>query len=211
MTRLIWGADGTRIFEAGVDRGVLYLPLVPGVPWSGLKAVKEAPSGGAPQPYYLDGIKHANVSSAEEFNATLDAFSAPPEFGVCDGSVVLAAGLSATQQPRRPFGFSYRTKVGSDLRGLELGYKIHLVYNALAAPANRDNGTLGASADPLGLSWTVSTRPPLTTGYKPTAHLVIDTRDLDSEVLLLLEDTLYGNTELVSSLPSQEDIITLLS
>jgi hypothetical protein len=211
MTRLVWGVDGTRTFEAGVDRGVLYLPSAAGVPWSGLKAVKEAPSGGTPQPYYQDGIKHANISTAEEYNATLDAFSAPPEFAVCDGSVLLAAGLFATQQPRKPFGLSYRTRVGNDLKGLAHGYKIHLVYNALAAPAARDNNTQGQAAEVMNLSWAISTRPPLATTYKPTAHLVIDTRDLDPEVLSLLEDTLYGDSDTTPSLPTQAAIISMLS
>lgn len=211
MAKLVWGTVGERTFEAGVDRGVLYAPGFQGVPWNGLKAVKEAPSGGDPQPYYLDGIKYANVASAEEFNATLDAFSAPPEFAVCDGSKQLAAGLLATQQPRKSFGLSYRTRVGDDVRGLDGSFKIHLVYNALAQPAGRDNNSVGATVDPMALSWAISTRPPLATGYKPTAHFVIATKDLDSGVLEDLEDALYGSASSAPYLPSQEDIIALLS
>jgi hypothetical protein len=190
MTRLVWGADGTRTFEAGIDRGVLYLPAAAGVPWSGLKAVREAPSGGEPQPYYLDGIKIANISAAEEYNATIEAFSAPPEFAICDGSLLLAAGLFATQQPRRSFGFSYRTKV---------------------APSSRDNATVADAVATTALAWNISTRPPLATTYKPTAHLVVDTRYLEPEVLQALEDALYGDVDTTPSLPTQAEIITMLS
>lgn len=211
MTRLIWGADGERSFEAGVDRGVLYVPGLAGVPWNGLKAVKESPSGGDPQPYYLDGLKYANISSAEEFHATLDAFSSPPEFAVCDGRVQLAAGLFATEQPRKSFDLSYRTRVGNDINGVDGGYKIHLVYNALAAAAGRENSTLTGSIDPMGLSWDISTRPPRVQGYKPTAHLVIQTRDLDPVKLGALETVLYGDEATTPSLPSQSEIVGLLA
>jgi hypothetical protein len=211
MTRLIWGADGERFFEAGVDRGVLYLHGIPGVPWNGLKAVSEAPSGGSPEPYYIDGMKYANVATAEEFNATLEAYSSPVEFAACDGSLQLAAGLFATQQPRKPFGLTYRTTVGNDLSGLSGGHKIHLVYNALASPSGRSNNSLTQSIDPLSLSWSISTKPPVATGYKATAHLVIETRELDPSVLLELEDALYGNLATTASLPTQAEIIALLS
>ena len=154
MTKLVWGAEGKRFYEYGVDRGVLYIPGSAGVAWNGLKAVKESPTGGEPQPFYLDGLKYSNVATAEEFNATLEAFSSPPEFAICDGSVQLAAGLFATQQPRRSFGLSYRTRVGTDLNGL-VGHKIHLVYFALAAAAGGDNNSTTSSIDPMGLSWTL--------------------------------------------------------
>lgn len=211
MTRLIWGADGERFFEAGVDRGVLYMAGIPGVPWNGLKAVSESPSGGSPEPYYIDGMKYANVATAEEFNATLEAYSSPIEFAACDGSLQLAAGLFATQQPRKSFGLSYRTTVGDDISGLGGGHKIHLVYNALASPSGRSNNSMGQEVDPLGLSWNISTRPPIATGYKATAHLVIETRELDPTVLLELEDALYGNLATTPSLPTQAEIIALLS
>lgn len=211
MTKLIWGAAGERTFEAGVDRGVLYVPGIAGVPWNGLKAVRESPSGGEPQPYYLDGLKYANVASAEEFNASIEAFSSPREFAVCDGRKQLAAGLFASQQPRKSFGLAYRTRVGNDINGLDNGYKIHLVYNALAAATGRENGTTTQSLTPLNLSWSISTRPPLATTYKPTAHFVISTKDLDLEVLADLEDILYGTAGSNAYLPTQAELITLLS
>lgn len=210
MTKLIWGAAGERFFEAGVDRGVLYVPGFIGVAWNGLKAVNEAPTGGEPQPYYIDGFKYANIATAEEYNATLEAFSSPPEFAICEGSIQLAAGLFATQQPRKSFGLSYRTQVGNDLSDVA-GHKIHLVYSALAAPAGRSNSSIGTSTDPLELSWDISTRPPLSTGYKPTAHLVIHTAKLTAPQLIALETIIYGDANTAPSLPDQDVIIGLLT
>src|SRR6478735_3456324 len=149
MTRLTWGDTGRRYFEAGTDRGVLFVGNNPGVPWNGLKSVSESPSGGEPKAYYVDGFKYLNVASAEEYAATIEAFSAPAEFGVCDGSMMLGNGLFATQQPRRPFHFTYRTRVGNDLEGVDHGHKIHLIYNALARPSSRNNQTHGSSINPL--------------------------------------------------------------
>lgn len=208
MTKLIWGAAGERFFEAGVDRGVLYVPGLSGVAWNGLTSVSEAPSGGEPQPYYIDGFKYANIASAEEFNASLEAFSSPDEFAVCDGSVQLAAGLFATQQPRKQFDLSYRTMVGNDLLGLDAGYKIHIVYNALAGSAGRSNGTLTSSFDPIKLSWDISTRPPEAIyGFKPTAHFVIDSRKTPPMVVSMLESILYGSA---STMPRVLPIVELM-
>lgn len=212
MTRIIWGAAGERRFELGVDRGVLYIPGQPGVAWNGLKAVRENPTGGQPTPYYIDGIKYANVSSAEEFAASLSAYAAPTEFAQCDGRKQLGAGLFVAQQPRRAFGLSYRTKEGDDLQGIDGGHKIHLVYNALAAPSGRDNTTISDGITPLDLAWEITTRPPMTyLGYKPSAHLIIATKALDPEILTELETMLYGDEATTPSLPSQEDILELLS
>lgn len=210
MAKLTWGVDGERHFEAGIDRGVLYVPGLAGVPWNGLKSVKEAPTGGDPQPFYLDGFKYANVSAAEEYAATIEALSSPPEFAACDGTKQLAAGLFVTQQPRKSFGFSYRTRVGNDITGFN-GHKIHLVYNALAEPSGRDNATLSNQTDPLGLAWGITTRPPLASGYKPSAHMIIETKDLDTEILEAIETALYGDEATTPSLPSQSDLVGLLS
>ena len=190
MARLTWGATGERFFEAGTDRGVLYLPGEAGIPWNGLKSVSESPDGGSPRPFYIDGYKYLNVASAEEFRATLDAFSSPAEFGVCDGTLGIHNGLFATQQPRKSFNLSYRTMVGNDISGVDHGYKIHLVYNALAEPAQRSHQTHGTSISPLGLSWAISTTPPRLTGLKPTAHLVIDSRYTPEKLLTEIEDIL---------------------
>lgn len=212
MAKLVWGAEGERQFEAGCDRGVLYLPGEPGVAWTGLKAVRESPIGGEPQPYYIDGLKYANIAAAEEFAATINAFSSPKEFAACDGSVMLAAGLFATQQPRKEFGLSYRTRVGDDINGVESGYKIHLVYNALASASDRPNTTMSNSIAPLDLSWSITTRPPTAFyGYKPTSHLVITTKDLDLGILAELESILYGDDISAPMLIGQVELRDLLS
>lgn len=209
MTRIVWGTTGERYFETGADRGVLYLPGQDGVPWSGITSVNEAPDGGDPQPYYIDGYKYANVSSAEDFKATLSALSAPKEFGVCDGTAPIHNGLFATQQPRKSFGLSYRTLVGNDISGVDHGYKIHLVYNALAAPSTRDNATINGSVSPLGLSWSISTTPPKITGLRPTAHFVVDTRYTNSVTLALLENILYGYASGAPRLPDVDELVAL--
>lgn len=211
MARIMWGLDGERFFEAGIDRGVLYPPGDAGVPWNGLKAVRETPNGGEALPYYIDGYKYANISAAEEFAATLEAFSSPYEFSLCDGSARVASGLYATQQPRKPFGLSYRTKVGNDINGVDNDYKIHLVYNALASATGRANASISDSVSPLALSWNITSRPPLSVGYKPTAHLVIHTRDVDPEILQAIENLLYGDEVSSAGLPTQADLIALMS
>jgi hypothetical protein len=211
VTRLVWGTSGERYFETGADRGVLYLPAVPGVPWNGLTSVSESPDGGTPQPYYIDGYKYINVATAEEFKATLSALSSPPEFGVCDGTLGIHNGLFATQQPRRPFSLSYRTLVGNDIQSIDHGYKIHLVYNALAAPSTRENSTLNGSPNPLGLSWSITTTPPKITGLRPTAHFVIDSRLTPAPLLSHIEDILYGTISDDPRLPEVSEIISIFN
>lgn len=211
MSRIAWGSPGERFFEAGTDRGVLYLPAVSGVPWNGLKAVNESPTGGEPTPYYLDGYKYLNVATSEEFAATLAAFSSPIEFARCDGTMSIHNGLFATQQPRLPFSLSYRTLVGNDIQSTEHGYKIHIVYNALAAPAQRNHQTKasGTSA-PLELSWSITTTPPKMSGLKPTAHFVIDSRFTPLGLLLQIENILYGSDDNEPYLPDATALIDLM-
>lgn len=209
MTQLNWGTVGERFYEAGTDRGVLYLPGVNGVSWNGLTAVKEAPSGGDPQPLYIDGFKYSNLSGAEEFEATIEAFSSPREFGVCDGTASLSNGLFITQQPRKQFGLSYRTRLGNDIAGLDHGYKIHLVYNALAAPSARDNATMSDSTTPLGLSWKITTMPPPLAFFKPSAHFVVDSTLTPSDILEELESILYGTDATTPRLITPAEIVKL--
>lgn len=193
MPRLTWSAVGERFYETGIDRGVLYVDNEIGVAWTGLISVTENSSGGEAKPYYLDGIKYLNLSAAEEFEATLNAFSSPSEFAQCDGVASIHNGLFATQQPRKSFGFSYRTRVGNDLDGSDHGYKIHLVYNALSEPSDNAYSTIGESAEPSIFSWQISTLPPGLTGYKPTAHFVIDSRRTPKGLMAHIEDLLYGS------------------
>lgn len=211
MSRLAWGTPGERFYEAGVDKGVLYIAGQPGVSWSGLISVSETPSGGAGKGYYFDGIKYLNVSSPEEYEATLSAFSSPPQFRPCAGELAIHNGLIATQQPRLPFGLSYRTRVGNDIAGSDYGYKIHLVYNALAAPAQRPYRTLGGSPDPAVFSWAITTKPPPMSGYKPTAHLVIESMTTDPDVLSEIEDLLYGTESTDPTLPTPNDLIAIFA
>lgn len=211
MTRLNWDSPGQRFYELGVDRGVLYIDSQPGVPWVGLISVSESPSGGDAQPYYLDGIKYLNISSAEEFEATIEAYSSPREFGPCDGTVAIQNGLFVTQQPRKQFSFSYRSKTGNDTEGQDYAYKIHIVYNALAAPSQRSNKSINDSVDVNNFSWAITTLPPSITGVKPTAHLVIDSRYTDPTVLITVEDLLYGSDSSTSSLPTPNDLIGIFS
>jgi hypothetical protein len=213
MARLVWGEPGTRIYETGVDRGVLYPPNgAVGVPWNGLVSVKETPNGGEPQAYYLDGVKYFQIASAEEFKGTIQAFSAPPEFALCDGVATLYAGLSITQQPRKLFGFAYRTLVGNDTAAESYGYKLHLVYNALARPAQRDRSTLSDTAEPMDLSWDIETVPPAMSGVKPSAHLVISSLEADPAHLIAVENILYGiDGGSFPRMPTISELLTIFS
>jgi len=211
MARLSWGALANRHYEIGVDRGVLYAPSQPGVAWSGLISIQESPTGGEPRPFYLDGIKYLNLASAEEFEATIQAFSAPAEFRACEGVATVHLGLFAHQQPRVSFDFSYRTHVGNAVTGDEAGYKIHLVYGALAAPSNRDNKSAGSSVDPATYSWHISTLPPSVTGYKRTSHFVVDTRYADSGAVSDLEDVLYGTDVDSPEMPTPDELIAIFA
>lgn len=210
MTQLVWDNVGERFYETGVDRGVLYLDNQ-GFSWNGLISVQENSSGGDPQPYYVDGYKYVNVASSEEFEATIEAYSAPREFAVCDGSVELYNGLTVTQQRRRPFGFSYRTKIGNDVDGVDHGYKIHIVYNALAAPSERSNQTIKDPPEPTTLSWAITTTPPKLTALKPSSHFVIDSTKTDPGVLSDLEDILYGTELTDPDFPTPAELIALFS
>jgi len=206
VTRLNWGTPGSRQYETGVDRGVLYVGVQAGVPWVGLSSVDESPSGGENKAYYMDGVKYLNVSSAEEFEATINAFTYPPEFAQCDGTAEVRSGLFVTHQRKKQFGFSYRTTLGNDTEGDGHGYKIHLVYNALAAPSQRSYSTTSNSTEPTSFSWNITTKPPAMAGYRRTAHIVIDSRDTDVVVLKAVEDALYGDELNSPRLPSLSEL-----
>jgi hypothetical protein len=211
MSRVTWGDAGTRFFETGVDRGVLYINNT-GVAWSGITSISESPSGGEPKPYYMDGIKFLNIAGKEEFAATLEALSAPTEFGPCDGVQDINNGLFATQQPRKAFSLSYRTLIGNDMLGQNTGfYKIHLVYNALAAPSEKAYSTNGSSTDPTTLSYSITTLPPSLTGMKPTAHFVIDSRYVPYLLLKVVEDILYGTDAEDPRLPAVSELVSIFA
>lgn len=211
MSALVWGSFGERFFETGIDRGVLYPSLGPGIPWNGLTSVSESPNGGQPTPFYADGFKYLNLASAEEFVATIEAFSAPPEFAECDGTLGILNGLFITQQPRKQFGLSYRTRVGNDIDSTDHGYKLHLVYNALAAPSARDNRSLSNSPEAITLSWQITTLPPEISGYRPSAHFVVDSRQTPLELMSTVEGLLYGSDSNDPFLPSVSVLMELFS
>lgn len=212
MARLTWNDVGERFYETGVDHGVLYLPDEIGVPWTGLISVSENPSGGEAKPFYYDGIKYSNLASSEEFEATLEAFSCPVEFYACEGTVAIQNGLFATQQPRRTFGLSYRTLIGNDVQGTAAGYKIHLIYNALAAPAQKTHTTLSADKNEAStFSWDITALPPILNGLRPTSHFVIDNRYTVPTILSDLENLLYGSDEGDPYLPTAQEIYDLFT
>ena len=199
MARLQWDKTGERVYESGVDHGVLYVmdgtgAYGTGVVWNGLTAVTESPSGAEPNPQYADNIKYLNLISAEEFGATIEAFTYPKEFEQCDGTASLAPGITIGQQARKTFGFSYRTKVGNDVEGQDAGYKLHLVYGALAAPSERAYSTINDSPEAITFSWEVTTTPVAVAGHKSTAILTINSTLVDPADLTALEDLLYGPT-----------------
>lgn len=213
MTKLSWAGTGEKYFEAGVDRGVLYIDGQDGVPWIGLIKVSENPNGGDARETYLDGIKIVNRSRPEDFKASIEAFTYPTEFEECEGAETLANGLRATQQNRKMFGMSYRTKVGNDIDSLQHAYKIHLIYNALAAPTGKDYESLSDSSDPMTFSWDISTRPvrfedPFF-GVRYTAHLVLDSRVIYPWALSAVEDVLYGTDTTSPRLPDPQELLGL--
>ncbi len=211
MSRLEWGKVGDRLYETGVDRGVLYPELGPGVVWNGLVSVNEEASGGELESFYFDGVKYLDVVANEDFQATIEAFSAPAEFAACEGSKMLSPGLFATQQPRKTFGMSWRTLIGNDLRGTEHGYKLHIVYGATVAPSSRSYKTISSDSDLETRQWTISTVPPPANLYKPTAHFVLDSTKIDPYLLENVETLLYGNEDLDPVLISQPRVIEVLA
>ena len=185
MPALVWDQVGERFYETGVDHGVLYKPdatgvYTSGVAWNGLTSVSETPSGAEANAQYADNIKYLNLISAEEFGATLEAFTYPEEFAEYDGLVVPAPGVVVGQQPRKMFGLSYRTRVGNDVEGDEHGYKLHLVYGCIASPSEKAYNTINDSPEAITFSWELSTTPVPVTGHKPTSLIVVDSRTVDA-------------------------------
>lgn len=215
MAVLLWDQIGEREYETGVDHGVLYIPdnngvYAPGVAWNGLTGVTETPSGAEANAQYADNIKYLNILSAEDFGVTIEAFTYPDEFGVCDGSASPRPGVSLGQQPRKTFGLSYRTKIGNDVEGDAYGYRLHLVYGCLAAPSERAYATVNDSPEPVTFSWEVSTTPAPATGYNPTALITIDSTNADADDLAALEQILYGTAAVDARLPLPDEVIGLM-
>ena len=198
MSRLVWDKIGEHKFETGVDHGVLYVfdkntkKYGKGVAWSGLTGVTESPSGAEASAFYADNIKYLSLLSAEEFGATIEAYTYPDEFEACNGSAELGKGVSIGQQTRSTFAFVYRTLIGNDQEGSDAGYKLHIVYGAMASPSEKSHSTVNDSPEPVQFSWTITTTPIVVKDHKPTATLEIDSTKVSAEVLKKIEDTLYG-------------------
>jgi hypothetical protein len=212
MPKLTWDTLGSRFFETGVDRGVLYVEDQVGVPWNGLISITESPEGGSSKSYYLDGERYLNRPTTTDFAGTIRAFSSPEEFDTVDGSLEIYDGFVATGQKRKAFGLSYRTILGNDILGQDFAYKIHILYNVLAEPSDSDSQTIGSSVTPTSLSWTISATPiPVGPTHKPTAHFIVDSSRVSPETLADLEALLYGSDEISPSLPALEDILDLFA
>jgi hypothetical protein len=214
-TALVWDATGDRLYETGVDHGVLYIPdntgvYALGVAWNGLTTVTESPAGAEANAQYADNIKYLNLLSAETFGGTIEAFTYPDEFGQCDGTAAPADGVLLGQQGRHVFGLCYRTRLGNDLEGVDHGYKLHLIYGALAAPSEKAYATINDSPAAIAFSWAISTTPVQVTGYKPTSLIVVDSTVVDPAKLSSLEDILYGASA-AAKLPLPDEVITLLA
>ena len=215
MSKIVWDQTGERLYETGVKQGVLYIPTAgvysKGVAWNGLTAVTESPSGAEATALYADDIKYLNLMSNEEFGCTIEAYTYPDEFAVCDGSASLAKGVNIGQQPRKTFGLCYRTTLGNDTDGNGYGYKLHMVYGCLAAPSEKAFSTINDSPEAITFSWEVSTTPVNVAGHKPTAHLEIDSTKADPVKLAALEEILYGGAETEARLPLPDEIATLMA
>lgn len=215
MSKLTWDQTGERFYETGVKQGVLYPQAEggtypKGVAWNGLTAVTESPSGAEATPLYADDIKYLNLMSAEEFGATIEAYTYPDEFAQCDGSAEIAKGVSIGQQARKAFGMSYKTTLGNDVANNDYGYKLHLIYGALAAPSEKAYATINDSPEAITFSWEVTTTPVSVKGFKPTANITIDSTKVDKGKLTALEAILYGGDSEEPRLPLPDEVATLM-
>ena len=215
MSALVWDQSSERLYETGVDRGVLY-PVTnnaygTGVAWNGLTAVNESPSGAEPSDIYADNIKYLTLRSAETFGATIEAYTYPDEFAECDGSATVATGVTIGQQTRKSFGLCYRTLVGNDTDGQDHGYKLHLIYGCTASPSEKSYQTVNDSPEAITFSWEVSTTPVNVEGHKPTAQLIVDSTKVDKAKLATLEAQLYGGESSEPKLPTPSEVIAIFA
>ena len=213
MAKLVWNEIGKRFYETGVEKGVLYPQeggaYPKGVVWDGLTGVTESPSGAEATPLYASNIKYLNLMSKEEFGATVEAYTYPDEFAACDGSAELTKGVSVGQQPRKLFGMSYVTLKGNDTESTDHGYKIHLIYGAMASPSERAYATVNESPEAITFSWTITTTPVEIEGMKPSACITIDSTKVEPTKLKALEDALYGTAEKEAHLPLPQELTTI--
>jgi len=216
MTKVAWDQIGERTYETGVDHGVLYIRNSGGVydtgfAWNGLTTITEKPSGADSNPLYADNIKYLNLIAAEDFGATIEAYTYPVEFAQCDGTASPTPGVDVHQQSRKSFGLAYRTKIGDDVEGTDYGYKLHLIYGAIAAPTEKAYATVNDKPDAIAFSWDVSTIPVEVPGFKPTAVMTVDSTKVNEAGLTDLEDVLYGSSGVEPRLPTPEEVIAFFS
>lgn len=215
MAKMKWDQEGQRLYETGVSQGALFVKKAgvyeAGVPWNGLIKVSESPSGAEPTPIYADNIKYLTLMSAEEFGASIEAYTYPDEFMECDGSADIAVGVTIGQQPRSPFGLVYKSVIGNDTDGAEHGYKLHIIYGALAAPSEREYNTINDSPEAMTFSWELTTTPVEVDGKKPTSTLVIDSTKVTAVQMAALEAKLYGSADTEPTLLLPDEVVNLLS
>ena len=219
MAKLVWDQTGQRTYETGVKNGVLY-PVnttgvyQTGVAWNGLTAVTESPTGAEPTDIYADDMKYLSIISAETFEATIEAYTYPPEFEQCDGSASIGganSGVTIGQQARRSFGFVYKTTLGNDVVNNDYGYKLHILYGCLASPSEKAYATINDSPEAVTFSWDIKTTPIPVTGFKPTASMVIDSVQVNPTKLAEIEKALFGDTATEPKLLLPDEIITILT
>lgn len=211
---IVWDKSGAHFFETGVDHGVLYIPNVDGVysggvAWNGLTTVTESPEGAEASKQYADNIAYLTLVSAEEFKFTIEAFTYPDEFGICDGTFSPLAGFNIGQQARKAFGLAYRTKVGNDTVGQDYGYKLHLIYGATAAPSEKEFASVNDSPEAITFSWECTSNPVSVPNHTPASLVTLDSTKLDQSVLSKVEEVLYGTADAAPRLPLPEELFSL--
>ena len=216
MSKIVWDEVGKHLYETGVKNGVLYPQdstgaYPKGVAWNGLTAVNENPSGADASDIYADDDLYLTLRGKEIFGATIEAYTYPDEFGVCDGSAELAQGITIGQQTRKAFGLCYRTAIGNDVDGVDHGYKLHLIYGATASPSSKNYQTINDNPEAMTLSWEIKTTPIKVTGHKPTACLTIDSTKVAEGVMKKIEDKLYGTEAGDATLPTPDEILQLIA
>ena len=216
MTKLVWDETGKRLYETGVKNGVLYPQdttgtYPKGVAWNGLTAVTQSPSGAEATPLYADDMKYLNLYSAEEFGATIEAYTYPDEFAECDGSAELAKGVMIGQQPRKAFGLAYKTVIGNDVKNNKYGYKLHLIYGAMASPSEKAYASINDSPEAITFSWEITTTPVSVVGFEPTAYIEIDSTKAEPTKLAKLEAKLFGSELEEATLPLPDEVATLMT
>ena len=214
MSKIVWDADGTRFYEMGTDRGVLYKKdelgkYINGVAWNGLTGITQSPSGADETKLFADNIKYGSLLAAEEFGGTIEAYTYPDEWASCDGSLELMPGVSVGQQGRDTFGLSYRTLLGNDISP-DIGYKIHLIYGGKAAPSEKAYSTVNDSPEAITFSWELTTTPVAVKDAKPTAIMSIDSTKISKDALIAIETILYGDDSVSARLPLPDEVVAII-